>query len=266
MDERIDGVAAGADDVRAAELDAETLALMKDVLRDVKLASERLAEAAQSATDMLVSTGSLPRIDIPAPSVPAEAAPIEPTEAPPAALTAEPPHTRSAPIYFTTTISNIPPSQTPCPPQHIPVEGELGAPRTPFFTDKPVTIDDAKDFSSLAERPREGIPKAPFVTVMLGGLGLSAYTTWLTAGLPVDTALADSEAYPTLIVAAAVLVGLSLFLVLPVWLVARTEVDDRPGLLTRILFRSSVAAAVSVALWLATLVVGDLIRLGRIVF
>lgn len=252
MEEPKDVSMPGVTQVGESDLDAETIALMRDVLRDVKEASEKLAAAALSASDLLTSTGAIPVIgqtdQAPAPET-------RPTEF--AVSPAIAPSPRSQ-VYFTTTISNIPPvPPAPCPPD------VAEPPRPMYFPDKPVDIEDARDFSTLANLP-ERMPRVPFVLFVIAGAVLAGFTSWAVFQVPAGTSVLESQYYPAIIMAAAVMVALGLLMVIPVWLVARTEVSERPGLFTRVFFRASCCTTLVVILWVGALVLSDLLRLGRL--
>lgn len=254
MEEPRDVSMPGVTQIEGSDLDAETIALMRDVLRDVKEASEKLAAAAISASDLLTSTGAMPAVS--SVVVPTNAS--EPMSPEFAAPQPETPAAR-AQVYFTTTISNIPPATpTPCPPE------AAEPPRPMYFPDKPVDIENARDFATLAELPKERMPRVPFVLFVIAGAVLAGFASWAVFQVPVGTSMLESQYYSATLLAAAALVALGLLMVLPVWLVARTEVSERPGLFTRVFFRSSLCTALVVLLWVGALVLSDLIRLDRL--
>lgn len=254
MEEPRDVSMPGVTQIGESDLDAETIALMRDVLRDVKEASEKLAAAAVSASDLLTSTGAMPVISAPVDQASAFAKPAPDAVTAPTEISAVRP-----PVYFTTTISNIPPvASVPCPP------AAAEPPRPMYFADKPVDIEDARDFSTLTDLPRERVPRAPFVLFVIAGAALAGFASWSVFQVPVGASMLGSQYYPALLMAATVMVALGLLMVLPVWLVARTEVSERPGLFTRVFFRASLCTALVVFLWVGALVLSDLLRLGQL--
>lgn len=141
-------------------------------------------------------------------------------------------------------------------------EGEPATPLPEAWPADAASAEEAVAAGFAARRPR--IVLWAFVVYDLVWLGLAGALVYYLLNLPAGTATYEATLYEPLLWAAIGMLGLGVFLVPIVWLIARAQTAERTGLLASVVFRGALAVLIGAVLWWGALAVVDYLRLGRV--
>lgn len=232
-------------------IDAETAALMREVLASVGVVEE-------SAEEVVVEPEPAPA-PVPSPLTVTAAEPlVQPIVEPASSAVERESEPEAAPITIAPDPDETVIRASVAAP--LPVsEFDHGqtAPRTVVFPDAPVSsIDDAVDFEQAATGEWRVFPSLPLALLVVLGVALGALTY---LGISRETLGADTfgiDVYTYSLYALAAIGALCLVLIFPLWSVAKRRYPASENVFLKVLVRVLFVAAVCAAIWFAAVAFG----------